>query len=154
MLLLSRRRRRPKERRRRLRTERTAKTKKRRRRRRREGVVFERFETTWNQLLTSGAGVIFVVEDCGAFLGALGAVAYPEINSGRLTATEMFWFDDPSHRRDGLKLYKVFEVWARERQCVEIRMVHLSDSRAASLERIYSRLGFEQAEVHYRKELT
>ena len=118
------------------------------------GFDLECFETTWTNLITSGSGAVFVIDGQDGPIGALGGVAYPDVNSGRLMATEFFWFVDPSHRGRGISLYKAFEDWARAKRCVEIRMIHLSDSMPEQLERLYERLGFEQAEVHYRKELT
>ena len=114
----------------------------------------ECFETTWTQLLSSGMGAVFVLDGVDGPIGALGGVAYPDINSGRLTATEFFWFVDPAFRGKGLSLYKAFEDWARSKRCSEIRMVHLADSMPSQLERLYERLGFDMAEVHYRKELS
>lgn len=113
----------------------------------------ECFEATWTQLITGGMGAVFVIDGEDGPIGALGGVAYPDVNSGRLIATEFFWFVDPEKRGKGISLYKAFEDWARAKRCAEIRMVHLADSMPEQLERLYERLGFEMAEIHYRKEL-
>lgn len=117
------------------------------------GFDIQRFRAAWTALLASGAGVIFLLESGGEIAGTLGGVAYPDINSGELIAVEFFWFTRPGHRGGGVKLYRAFEAWARERGCRQIRMVHLMDSQPEQLARVYRRWGFEPVEVHYGKEL-
>jgi GNAT superfamily N-acetyltransferase len=104
-------------------------------------------------LLESGTGVIFVDENGEEIQGTLGGVAYPEINSGELVATEFFWFVAPERRGGGLRLYRAFEEWARSKGCREIRMAYLIDSMPEKLAKLYRRLGFEPVEVQYVKEL-
>ena len=114
----------------------------------------ERFCGLWTALLEQGAGGVFVLEDEAEELaGALMGVVYPEPYSDELTATEFAWFVRPGHRGEGIRLYRAFEQWARERGCARIRMVHLTDVMPAKLANVYRRLGFEPAEVHYVKEL-
>jgi GNAT superfamily N-acetyltransferase len=111
-----------------------------------------RFTAMWTGLLASGAGAIFVLDD-GEIRGAIGGVAYPDIYSGELTATEFFWFVSEAHRGGGIRLYRAFERWAKAKGCARIRMVHLMDSMPEKLQTVYERLGFEAAEVHYSKDL-
>jgi GNAT superfamily N-acetyltransferase len=118
-----------------------------------QGFKLERFCATWSQLIESGVGGICLAEDGGDLVGALGGVAYPDPNSGDLVATEFFWFVDPHRRGCGLRLYREFEAWARRLGCSQIRMVHLVDSMPDQLERLYTRLGYEKAEVHFVKGL-
>lgn len=113
----------------------------------------EHFRHSWEMLLSNGSGVIFLYLDHDEIRGALGGVAYPDVNSGELTAVEFFWFISPSARGGGLKLYRAFEEWAREKQCRVIRMAHLADSMPEKMERVYQHLGFEVSEVHWTKEL-
>jgi GNAT superfamily N-acetyltransferase len=118
------------------------------------GFELERFVSAWSHLLAAG-GVIFLLVDAGdAIAGALGGVLYPDLYSGRLVATEFFWFVDPARRGGGLKLYRAFEAWARAAGAHELRMVHLLDSMPDKLERTYKALGFAAAEIHYSKDLT
>lgn len=112
------------------------------------------FSECWRRLLETGAGVIFVDENEGEIAGTLGGVAYPEINSGELVATEFFWFVDPDRRGGGLRLYRAFERWARAKGCRELRMAYLMDSMPEKLDTLYRRLGFEPVEVQYVKELS
>lgn len=116
------------------------------------GFDMERFTSAWASLIES-CGVIFLAETDGLVDGALGGVAYPDINSGALIATEFFWFMRPGRRGAGLGLYRRFEQWARNSNCSQIRMVHLADGEPQRMAKLYKRLGFDPAEVHYVKEL-
>jgi GNAT superfamily N-acetyltransferase len=112
------------------------------------------FCQAWEALLRNGTGVIYLLIDgAGEITGTIGGVAYPDLYSGALVATEFFWFVREGCRGKGIELYKSFERWAREKQCVEIRMVHLLDSMPEKLERVYRSLGFSPTEKHYAKEL-
>jgi GNAT superfamily N-acetyltransferase len=114
----------------------------------------DRFVQVWTSLIESGTGVIFATEDhSGEWSGAIGGMIYPDLYSGVLVATEFFWFVREGHRGQGIKLYKAFEAWARERECSEIRMVHLMDSMPDKLERFYRHYGYVPAEQLYTKEL-
>lgn len=117
------------------------------------GFDLERFCRLWTGLLESDSGVIFAIEENGEWVGAIGGLAYQEIYSGQMTALEMFWFVRPGHRGQGIKLYRALESWAREKQCFEMRMVHLLDSMPEKLERVYRHFNFKPAEIHYTKEL-
>jgi GNAT superfamily N-acetyltransferase len=113
------------------------------------------FTRTWSELIGRQTGEIFLLtDDAGEIAGTLGAVAYPDVNSGELIATEFFWYVKDGLRGGGMKLYRAFEAWARERGCTQIRMVHLLDSMPQKLARVYAHLGFVPAEVHYTKELS
>jgi len=118
-----------------------------------KGFRLEQFCRVWRDLLKSGVGVIFLLSDEDGIQGALGGVAYPDINSGVSVASEFFWFVSPPARGQGLELYRAFEEWARRVGCQQIRMVHLMDSMPERLSVVYKRLGFEAAEVVYVKEL-
>lgn len=113
-----------------------------------------RFQAVWTGLIESGAGVIFsLIDDAGEILGTIGGLAYPDLYSGELIATEFFWFVRDGHRGGGLKLYRAFESWGREQACTQIRMVHLIDSMPEKLARVYRHLGFVPVETHYSKPL-
>lgn len=119
------------------------------------GFDIERFTKFWFPLLENGMGTIFAVYDEEMeIVGAIGGMAYPEPYNGEMQAMEFFWFVQPEHRGVGMKLYRMFEEWARGRGCKRIRMAHLTDLMPEKVHRVYERLGFEQIEVHYSKELT
>jgi GNAT superfamily N-acetyltransferase len=118
-----------------------------------KGFDIAKFCQLWSQLLARGTGVIFMLESDGEIQGSIGGVIYPDAYSESLIATEFFWFVRHSERGQGLKLYRAFETWAREKACDEIRMVHLHDSMPERLATLYRRLGYQAAETHYVKEL-
>jgi GNAT superfamily N-acetyltransferase len=118
------------------------------------GFDLERFSALWKGLLESEAGVIFSFDDNdGQWAGMLGGMAYPDIYSGVMTASEMFWYVRDGHRGQGIKLYRAFEEWARERECKVIRMVHLADVMPEKVARFYEKVGFVMIETHFSKTL-
>jgi GNAT superfamily N-acetyltransferase len=110
----------------------------------------EPFLLTWANILVSGDGVIFLLDE-GA--GTLGAMKYPDPNTGELVAVEFFWFVDPAKRGKGIALLKRFEEWAKENKCHKVIMAHLIDSMPEKLGRFYSKCGYRAVEVHYIKEI-
>lgn len=112
-----------------------------------------RFEAVWTTLLASGTGVVLGLREDGEVVGTIGGVVYAEPYSGDLIATEFFWFVRPGRRGGGMRLYRAFEAWAREQNCTQIRMGHLSDSMPQKVKRVYERLGFEEVETNYAKPL-
>ena len=98
--------------------------------------------------------MIFALTDGETVVGMIGGMAYPEPYSGDLVAQEFFWYVRDGHRGGGIRLYRAFEAWAREKQCLEIRMGHLSDSMPEKLKRVYVALGFREVETNYSKDLT
>jgi len=113
----------------------------------------QKFEAFWTGLIASGMGVIFVLEDGGAIAGTIGGLAYAEPYSGELLAQEFFWFVDEAQRGQGIRLYRRFEQWAREKGCAEVRMGHLADSMPAKVAAFYERVGYTKVETLYAKRL-
>ncbi len=114
----------------------------------------DRFVEFWRPLIEKESGVIFVAEDDGEIIGAIGGMVYPEPYSGELVVQEFFWFVRPGHRGSaGLRLYEALEYWSRQKQARALRMVHLMDSMPEKLSRVYKRLGYEQVETLYSKDL-
>lgn len=118
-----------------------------------QGFSLEVFRESWTSFLSSGLGVIFVLEADGKLMGAIGGLKYPDPNSGEWTATEFFWFVDEACRGKGLLLLKRFEEWARGQGCKKILMVHLLDLMPEKVKRVYERYGYKAIEVHYAKEV-
>lgn len=113
----------------------------------------EKFRGIWTQLLNSNMGVIFVVEEGSEPVGVIGGFVHAELYSGKVVAEEMFWFASPTKRGVGVKLYRAFENWARERGAETLQMVHLMDSMPDKLESFYTHMGFEPVEMRYSKRL-
>jgi len=118
------------------------------------GFNIDIFRASWEKLIGSGMGVIFILEDETEIYGALGAVKYPDFNSGQLIACEMFWYVAQEKRGEGLSLLDAFEKWAKDEGCKYINMTYLADSMPEIIKRIYERRGYTLAEVAYKKEVT
>ena len=113
-----------------------------------------KFVDFWRPIIANESGVIFIAEDDGEIIGAIGGMAYPEPYSGELVVQEFFWFVRPAHRGTaGIRLYKAFEQWLRDKQAAAIRMVHLMDSMPEKLGRVYRQLGYTPVETMYTKDL-
>lgn len=117
------------------------------------GFDMQRFETLWRTLLESGAGVIFILKSDGQITGTIGGMMHPELYSGELLAVELFWFVDEAQRGQGIRLYRRFEQWAREKGCAEIRMAHLVDSMPEKVAAFYERVGYAKIETLFAKRL-
>jgi GNAT superfamily N-acetyltransferase len=118
------------------------------------GFDIGRFSASWKALIESETGVMFLLLDEGTVRGAIGGVAFPDINSGTLISQEFFWFVSSSARGSyGVRLYKAFEAWSRERGCAQIRMGHLLDLMPEKVSAFYRAMGFRPIETNYAKEL-
>lgn len=120
-----------------------------------EEFKLDHFCKFWECLLSNNVGVIFGLLDGERICGVIGGMAFPEPYNGKLVATEMFWWVDQDSRRGtgSMRLYCKFEKWAEDKGCAKVRMIHLSDSMPYVMEGIYKRLGFEELERHYTKDL-
>ena len=115
--------------------------------------VPEVFEKTWTNLFKAKIGVIFLLKSGEKIIGSLGAVKYPDPNSGEMIATEFFWFVNKESRGKGLKLMKAFESWVAEQGIKKMIMVHLSGSMPEKLKSLYKRMGYNEMETHFIKEI-
>jgi GNAT superfamily N-acetyltransferase len=118
------------------------------------GFRLDHFREIWTQLL-DGGGVIFAdFDESGTITGLLGGVIHRGIYGDQLIAEEFFWFVREAQRGAGVRLYRRFEQWARDRGAASIQMVHLFDSMPEKVARFYLRAGFEPIEMRYAKALT
>ncbi len=111
------------------------------------------FVKNWTEYLSQGMGVIFALTKDGELLGALGALAYPDPNDGKIVCSEMFWYVFPESRGRGLLLLNAFEDWAKEMGADRIAMVHLTRLAPDSLRKVYEHRGYHELEIHYIKTL-
>lgn len=116
------------------------------------GIIPEVFINTWEEMLSSGAGVIFGMEKDGLLVGMLGGVTYSDMNNGALVGQECFWFVSKEHRGGGIELLKAFEAWCIERGCKRWTMVYLVSSMPEIVEQIYRGRNYRPMEVHWLKE--
>ena len=113
----------------------------------------ERFCETWTVLLSNGTGVIFLLCDGEEITGTIGGMAHKDLYSNDIIGQEFFWYVLEESRGAGVRLYRAFENWAKERGCSRLRMGYLVDSMPEKVGRFYERLGLEADEVVYSKEL-
>jgi GNAT superfamily N-acetyltransferase len=117
------------------------------------------FLGSWSPLMESGVGEIHAIWSSGPvtrdqkIIAVLGAAFSPDMFSGRMTATELFWYVLPEFRKTGagLMLLDHFEERAEARGCSEILMVHFAHM-GASLQKLYESRGFSLLEQTFRKE--
>lgn len=95
------------------------------------------------------AGCLLVSERDGELVGMLGFVVYPHFISGETTAGEVFWWVEPEHRGEGVKLLREAERCARTAGAAKMQMIAPTD-RVATL---YQRLGYEFVEASYQRAL-
>lgn len=105
------------------------------------------------QMIQSGMAVMFILESDGEMIGGLGAVCFPDLHDGVMTAVETFWYVDPSHRGSGMKLLDAYDKWSQLKNCKRDALIHLADSFPESLHKIYDRRGYELVESHYMRSL-
>jgi GNAT superfamily N-acetyltransferase len=111
------------------------------------------FRANWSKLINNGIGHILGKFSGQTLVAVLGFVLAPDLNDGKLTAYETFWFSDHAHRGEGFGLLRAYEKRAAELGAGRVCMVHLHNLTPERLQEIYERRGFRKIEVHYMKEL-
>jgi GNAT superfamily N-acetyltransferase len=106
-------------------------------------------ETAFGSLLQHHSVVSLVAEENGVLVGMVAGMIQPHMLYGEITATELFWWAEPSARPTGLKLLKAFEELARERGAKKVLMI----APSARVEKLYQRLGYRHHEAVYEKSL-
>jgi GNAT superfamily N-acetyltransferase len=104
---------------------------------------------TVHMLLASPAGTVFVAERDGNLVGMIGLLFYTQTISGEATVAELFWWVEPEHRGNGVRLLKRAEKWAVERGATAMHMVAPTPDVGA----LYTALGYELIESTYQRTL-
>jgi GNAT superfamily N-acetyltransferase len=94
-------------------------------------------------------GGLLVSERQGKIVGMIGFYVYPHFLSGEQAGGEVFWWVEPEHRGEGIKLLKEAERLARTRGAKTMQMIAPTDQVAA----VYRRLGYEFVEASYQRAL-
>jgi GNAT superfamily N-acetyltransferase len=102
---------------------------------------------TW--LIDEDPGTVFVSDDNGTLTGMIGLFIYNHPISGLATATEMFWWVEPTHRGHGLRLLNLATAWAITHGAHELQMIAPSPEVA----QLYERLGYSLVETSYARNL-
>lgn len=115
------------------------------------GVLdFEFFIEAWRKLLVSGMGVMFITEDKEELTGAIGAVITPNLFTGDVMASELFWYVREGYRGvSGIRLLKEMFAWANDLGVDDVMMGHLHFAVSEKAESIYDRLGMKKFETMY-----
>jgi GNAT superfamily N-acetyltransferase len=123
------------------------------------GFVPGEFLARVGGLIEDGRGIVLasfdVRGDKKVITGALAGVLAPSLFSGRLMATEVFWYVLPEYRgrSDALRLFAAFEEWAAEVNAKMICFIHLIALAPEKLEKLYRSRGYTPVEVCYLKEV-
>ena len=92
---------------------------------------------------------VLVSERDGRIVGMLGYILFDHFLSGELIAGEVFWWVEPEHRGDGVRLLFEAEKRARAAGALRMQMIAPTDRVAA----VYQKLGYEFVEAAYQKTL-
>lgn len=120
-------------------------------------LVPDVFLKNWTSFLTNYPSVVLGLWIEGEIAGALAALVTPDLSDGRITATEMFWYQRPEYRSglNAFKLIDAFEDWGHEQGAVEFRLMHMlmpnEDPATVRLAPIYKRRKYRPLEVGYYK---
>jgi hypothetical protein len=110
----------------------------------------EVFNSNWKNLIDNNVGTILGAWKNNRLIGVLGGVLAPDVNDGQLVANEMFWFMLPDSRGGGIRLLKSYMKLMKSRGAKRITMVHLADGMGNRVKKLYTRLGLEPVETHYK----
>ncbi len=101
------------------------------------------------RLIGSADGICYVIDRDGQLTGMIGMLVFAHHFSGERTAGELFFWVEPEHRGQGLRLLKAAEAWARDQRATTIQMI----APTQDVEVLYQRVGYHKLEVAYEKEL-
>jgi GNAT superfamily N-acetyltransferase len=108
----------------------------------------ETMAATARHLVAQG-GVLVSEQPGGALVGMIGWVLFPHFLSGEVIAGEVFWWVEPEHRGQGLRLMRAAERQARQNGAQKMQMIAPTDAVAT----LYRRFGYEFVEAAYQKAL-
>lgn len=94
-------------------------------------------------------GTILVVERDGEAVGMIGLAVMPHVMSGRLAASELFFWVQPEARGCGVRLLRAAERWAVAHGAEAMHMI----APTGDVERLYMRLGYSKIETAYLRSL-
>lgn len=111
------------------------------------------FMTTWTTFYTHCQATVIGLWKDGCLVGGLGALLNPDLNDGRLCATELFIFIGDAHRTGSglLRLLRAYKTWAVEKGAEELRLTHFltTPERDEQFDRLYRMIGCRPFERTY-----
>lgn len=117
-----------------------------------QGVIAEnpaQMDALAGRLIDGYDSVILVTEDMSGPVGMIGLLAYRHLLSGEPVAGEVFWWVEPERRRDGVRLLRAAEQWARDSGAVFLQMIAPNDR----VGRFYEAVGYQKVETSYQRTL-
>lgn len=113
-------------------------------------VDWERVPGLLRALIEDRLGLVLVLEQDGAAVGALIAAAHRPVFGNAYQASELgFWVAPEARGRATLKMLPRFVEWARGLGCVSATLSGFCDKRSEKLGRVYARYGFTPRETTY-----
>lgn len=112
----------------------------------------EVWKLNWTTLISMGMAYVLVEEAFGKIVGAIGVIISPDLNDGKSSADEAFWFQSKTHRGSGFRLLREMEKRLPHFGVSRFYMVHLH-SLNDRLGGIYERMGYSKVETRYVKEI-
>ncbi len=94
-------------------------------------------------------GSVWVSEKNGEITGCIAGTLIVHNWTGKLAATEIFWYWRPGNSFDGIRLFKRFEKWAEEMGATQVHTMTPHEK----VGRIYTLLGYSPRERFYFKAL-
>lgn len=116
------------------------------------GVIAEnpaQMEALALRLITGDDATVLLVEHDGEPVGMIGLLFYPHLISAEPLAGELFWWVNPERRRDGVRLLRAAETWARDRGAMFMQMV----APNGRVGQFYEALGYVKVETMYQRTL-
>lgn len=99
------------------------------------------------KLIDAGVVECIFAEDQDDILGFFIYTLFPDLLTGELTATEMYWYAKKNSSMAGIKIFNKFIDRAKEKKAVHINVTHLFDDPEVG--RFLSKKGFKPIETHY-----
>jgi GNAT superfamily N-acetyltransferase len=106
-----------------------------------------KIEETMGQLIARGG--ILVSERPGGLVGMIGIVLFDHFFSGERMAGEVFFWIEPEHRGDGVRLLREAEKWAKRSGALRMQMISPNDR----VSHFYERCGYGFVEASYQRTL-
>lgn len=112
------------------------------------------FLAMWEEAYRTKTGVIFVIEENGVKASAMGLHLFYDPLLSTITATEGFWFVDPSFRNSlaGVMLFRDVEKWVKESPATWFTMACPETLPSSpTLKRFFQKQDYTAVETSFRK---
>jgi GNAT superfamily N-acetyltransferase len=101
------------------------------------------------RLIDVDEGALLVSDRDGALTGMIGLFVFRHPISDEVFATELFWWVEPEHRGQGIRLLRRAEAWAADKGAKALQMI----APTPQVARVYAALGYAHIEDSYQREL-